>query len=90
VGKVRITAMLDLARDVFNHVPAADREYSTLTMFISRQGYQAVQDRLKAFRQEVKSIVEQDAAEDRIYTLNFQLFPNNHLPEWGPRPGGRA
>jgi uncharacterized protein (TIGR02147 family) len=90
VGKVRITAMLDLARDVFNHVPAADREYSTLTMFISRQGYQAVQDRLKAFRQEVKSIVEQDASEDRIYTLNFQLFPNNHLPEWGARPGGRA
>jgi uncharacterized protein (TIGR02147 family) len=88
-GKVRIPAMLDLARDVFPHVPAADREYGTLTMYISRQGYRNVQERLKAFRQELKALVDADQDEDRIYTFNFQLFPNSRLPEWKAM-GGKA
>jgi uncharacterized protein (TIGR02147 family) len=91
VGKVRIPAMLDLARDVFNHVPPADREYGTLTMYISRRGYQGVQERLRTFRQEIKALVDADQDEDRIYTLNFQLFPNSQLPEWkGDGKAGRA
>jgi uncharacterized protein (TIGR02147 family) len=82
VGKVRIPAMMDLARDVFNHVPPSDREYGTLTMYISRKGYQGIQERLAAFRQEIKALVDQDSDEDRVYTFNFQLFPNTQLPEW--------
>lgn len=92
VGKVRIPAMMDLAKDVFNHVPPSDREYGTMTMYISKQGYQGIQERLKAFRQELKTLVDADQGEDRIYTFNFQLFPNSHLPEWGSGNGkaGRA
>lgn len=86
-GKVRIPAMLELARDVFPHVPATDREYGTLTMYISRKGYQNVQERIKAFRQELKALVDADQDEDRIYTFNFQLFPNSRLPEWNPTGG---
>lgn len=83
VGKLRIPAMMDLSRDVFNHVPASDREYGTLTMYISKQGYHNIQERIKAFRQELKTLVDSDQDEDRIYTFNFQLFPNSQLPEWG-------
>jgi uncharacterized protein (TIGR02147 family) len=86
-GKVRIPVMLDLAKDVFQHVPAADREFGTMTMYISRQGYQNVQERLKAFRQELKALVDADQDEDRIYTFNFQLFPNSRLPEWDGKAG---
>ncbi len=90
VGKVRIPALIDLAKDVFTHVPPGDREYGTMTMYISRQGYQGIQERLKAFRQELKSLVDADQGEDRIYTLNFQLFPNSQLPEWkGDGKAGR-
>lgn len=82
VGKLRIGEMLGLARDVFNHVPPADREYSATTVYISGRGYQALKEKIRAFREEVKSLVAADQGEDRIYTLGLQLFPNNHLPEW--------
>jgi uncharacterized protein (TIGR02147 family) len=82
VGKLRIQEMLRLAHDVFNHVPPTDREYSAMTVYISKQGYQALKEKIRAFREEVKSIVGADTGEDRIYTLGMQFFPNNQLPDW--------
>lgn len=84
VGKVRILEMLRLAQEVFNHVPARDREFSAMTVFISKPGYEAVQEKIRAFREELKTLVAADKDEDRIYTLGMQFFPNNVLPEWGP------
>ena len=90
VGKLRILEMLRLAQDVFNHVPPKDREYSAMTVYISGQGYQALKERIRAFREEVKAIVGADKGEDRIYTLGMQFFPNNQLPEWKSGPGKSA
>jgi uncharacterized protein (TIGR02147 family) len=84
VGKLRIVEMLRLAQDVFPHVPAEDREFSTMTVYISKQGYAAMKEKIRVFREEMKSLVAADQVEDRIYTLNMQFFPNNVLPEWGP------
>jgi uncharacterized protein (TIGR02147 family) len=85
VGKLRIQEMLKLASEVFPHLAPADREYSAMTIYISRQGYQALKEKIRVFREEVKSLVAADKAEDRIYTLAMQLFPNNRLPEWNGR-----
>jgi uncharacterized protein (TIGR02147 family) len=82
VGKLRILEMLRLAQDVFNHVPPQDREYSAMTVYISKQGCQALKEKIRVFREEVKSLVGADKGEDRIYTLGMQFFPNNQLPEW--------
>jgi uncharacterized protein (TIGR02147 family) len=82
VGKLRIQEMLRLAQDVFNHVPAEDREYSAMTVYISKPGYQALKEKIRVFREEVKSLVAADTGEDRIYTLGVQFFPNNRLPDW--------
>jgi uncharacterized protein (TIGR02147 family) len=82
VGKVRILEMLRLAQEVFNHVPPQDREFSAMTVFISKPGYAALQEKIRAFREELKTLVAADKDEDRIYTLGMQFFPNNVLPEW--------
>lgn len=82
VGKVRILEMLRLAQEVFSHVPARDREFSAMTVFISKAGYENLQEKIRAFREEVKTMVAADKDEDRIYSLCMQLFPNNILPEW--------
>lgn len=82
VGKLRIQEMLKLAQDVFNHVPPAHREYSAMTVYISKQGYQTLKEKIRVFREEVKSLVGSDKGEDRIYTLGMQLFPNNRFPDW--------
>jgi len=87
VGKLRILEMMRLAQEVFNHVPPANREYSAMTVYISEKGYQAMKERIRVFREELKSIVDADREEDRIYTLGMQFFPNSRLPEWDSRPG---
>jgi uncharacterized protein (TIGR02147 family) len=83
VGKLRIQEMIRLSQEVFNHIPHGDREYSAMTMYISKQGYQILSERIRAFREEFKTLVSADQDEDRIYTLAIQFFPNNILPEWG-------
>ncbi len=82
VGKLRIEEMLKLAHDVFPHVPAEHREYSAMTVFISGKGYQAIQEKIRRFREEVKALVAEDQAEDRIYTMGLQFFPNSGFSGW--------
>src|SRR5690606_4787679 len=60
VGKLRILEMMRLAQEVFNHVPPANREYSAMTVYISEKGYQAMKERIRVFREELKSIVDAD------------------------------
>lgn len=81
VGKLRIHEMLKLAQDAFPHLPAEHREYSAMTVFISKQGFQAIQEKIRAFREEVKSLVSNDHGEDRIYSLALQFFPNSQFPD---------
>ncbi len=87
VGRLRIQEMLRLATEVFPRLPAADRDFSTMTIYVGKEGFQAIKDRLRVFREEVKSLVEADKSEDRIYTLGMQLFPNTRLPEWSEEDG---
>ncbi len=84
VGKLRILEMLKLAQEVFPHVPAEDREFNNMTVYISKKGYAAMKEKIRIFREELKSLVASDQGEDRIYTLGMQFFPNLVLPEWGP------
>jgi uncharacterized protein (TIGR02147 family) len=87
VGRLRIQEMLRLAAEVFPRLPAADRDFSAMTIYVGKQGIQAIKERIRAFREDVKSLVEADKSEDRIYTLAMQLFPNARLPEWGDEEG---
>jgi len=82
VGKIRIFEMLKLAQDVFNHVPAPDRDFNAMTFFISEKGFKSIEEKIHIFREELKSIIASDKDEDRIYTLGMQLFPNSPLPHW--------
>lgn len=87
VGRLRIQEMLRLAAEAFPRVPLADRDYSAMTIYISKQGYQTLRERIRVFREDVKSLVDSDKSEDRIYTLAMLLFPNARLPEWGEEGG---
>jgi uncharacterized protein (TIGR02147 family) len=81
-GRLRILEMLKLAAEVFPHIPSQDRDFSAMTVYVSRQGYLQIREKIRAFREEVKAVVVADKAEDRIYTLAMQFFPNSQLPEW--------
>jgi len=87
VGKSRILEMLRLALEVFPRLPPESRDFSALTVYISKAGFEGLQEKIRTFREDVKVLVSEDKDEDRIYTLSLQLFPNNVLPEWGQDSG---
>lgn len=51
------------------------RDFSSLTIGISLKGYEKIKSELKDFRSYIQRIVAEDDAIDRIYQMNFQLFP---------------
>jgi|WetSurMetagenome_2_1015567.scaffolds.fasta_scaffold00328_21 uncharacterized protein (TIGR02147 family) len=59
------------------------RDISTLTVGISEAGFQRVSEEVAVFRKRLAEIVEKDEPVDRVYQINFQLFPLSTLPKKG-------
>lgn len=67
--------MLGIAREALVNVPPGDREISSLTMRISRSGFEKVKKRIQDFKEELMQIVRQDENVDSVYHADFLLFP---------------
>ena len=80
-GKNRMYEMTRLAMETFDQVPAEWREYNALTVYISKEGFTSIKDRIQSFREELREMVEKDRKEDRVYTLTMHFFPNVVVPE---------
>ncbi len=65
-----------LAMGALDTVPPDRRQFNSLMFSVSEAGFRAVKERISSFQEELREIVDQDSGEDRIYTLNVQLFPN--------------
>lgn len=77
--------MSELAKESIDTVDPLSREISSATIRVSGKGFEAVKQRIQEFRQELLQIVQQDEGDDRVYQLNFQLFPVSKTPlEEGP------
>jgi uncharacterized protein (TIGR02147 family) len=70
-----LVSTLDLARQAIDRYPREQRSISTLTFSCSADGYRQIDERLKTFRREILEIVRADKNRDRIYHVNFQVFP---------------
>ncbi len=69
--------LMGMAVQVLDTVPPEERQYNSLMFSISPAGFNSIKDRIRSFQEEVREIIDHDAKEDRIYTLNMQLFPNS-------------
>lgn len=59
----------------------AARNFSTITLSVSKAGCELIEKKLQKFKSEARSIAHREAAPaDRVYQLNIQLFPQS-LPE---------
>ena len=56
-------------------IPRQERDYSTMTMCYSVQGYKKVRELLKRTREELTRIEEADRMRNRVYQVNMQVFP---------------
>jgi uncharacterized protein (TIGR02147 family) len=80
-ARQHIQELGSMAMQVFPTLPAEQRQYNALMFSVSKNGFQAIRDRIRSFQEELREIIDRDSGEDRVYTLTMQLFPNSKVPE---------
>ena len=66
---------LKLAADSIDRDPPGSRHISGLTLGISQEGYERIVERINAFRKEIALIAEEDQNIDKVFQLEFAMFP---------------
>ena len=66
---------LKFAADSIDRDPPGTRHISGLTLGISQEGYERIVERINAFRKEIALIAEEDENSDKVFQLQFALFP---------------
>ena len=66
---------LKLAAESIDRDPPGSRHISGLTLGISQEGYERIVERINAFRKEIALIAEEDKESDKVFQLQFALFP---------------
>lgn len=66
---------LKLGADSIDRDPPDSRHISGLTLGISKESYHRIVERVNAFRKEIALIAEEDSDADKVYQMQFLLFP---------------
>lgn len=66
---------LKLGADSIDLDASSERNISGLTLGISKEGYERIVERINAFRKEIALIAEEDKNADKVYQMQFVLFP---------------
>lgn len=73
--------MAQLAEHALDEVPVEHREFTGITMGISKESYGEILKELGKCRKKILDIVSKEEKVDRVYRLNFQLFPMTVIEE---------
>ncbi len=65
----------ELAKRATDKCPVSNRNISTLTLGISEEGYNTIVHKIREFRQELMEIAKKETDKDRVYHINFHVFP---------------
>ena len=74
---------LKLASDSIEYHNNKVRDISTLTVGISQRGFDKISGEIAVFRKKLVEIVKNDNPADRVYQINFQLFPLSKVQNKG-------
>jgi uncharacterized protein (TIGR02147 family) len=66
---------MELAAKALKELPKEKRNISGLTLGISPEAYDHVCEAILSCQEKILSIAEKDTGSDRVYQLNFHLFP---------------
>jgi uncharacterized protein (TIGR02147 family) len=64
-----------MALDALERFPKQERDFSTLTLTLSSESFNAAREIIKSARQKLLALDEKENAPDRVYQVNFQMFP---------------
>jgi uncharacterized protein (TIGR02147 family) len=71
---------LRLASGALDRYPPEKRQFNVLAFSVSDKGFASVKQRIDAFLQEVREIVDRDEDMNQVNLLNIQLFPGARIP----------
>ena len=71
---------LGIASAALDRYPPEKRQFNVLAFSVSDKGFEAVKQRIGAFLQEVREIVDRDEDMNQVNLLNIQLFPGARIP----------
>lgn len=74
-------ATMDLAKDALENFPKKQRDASTLTLGLSREGYRKAVEKIATLRRELLDIARFDRQIDRVIQVNLHAFPLTKIPE---------
>jgi uncharacterized protein (TIGR02147 family) len=66
---------MNLAANALRELPRDKRNISGLTLGISQEAYAKIEQLIMSCQEEILDIAEKDKKSDRVFQLNFQLFP---------------
>ncbi len=67
--------MMGLAVESLDRFGPDEREVSAVTVGLSQESFNRIQKMVEDFRSQIMSIAEDDKLKERIYQINFQVFP---------------
>jgi uncharacterized protein (TIGR02147 family) len=67
--------MMLLGMESLDRFKSSEREISSVSIGLSRDKFNLVKKMIEEFRDQLMLISEEDSNKDKIYQLNFQLFP---------------
>ena len=70
--------MGELAQQALAEIDPGERNFSFVTLSLSPRTLDTVYAKLRRFRKEVLEVARQDPEVDRVYQMNFQVFPLSH------------
>ncbi len=74
-------ATMELAKSAYDRFPREERELSTITMSIDNDAYEIVKKKVAKLRSEIMELARSVKNPQRVYQLNFQLFPTSEKKE---------
>jgi uncharacterized protein (TIGR02147 family) len=67
--------MANRAADAMDLIPKEERDMTACTVNISQRGFEQIREAIDECRRKVMAIAEEDSPAERVYQVNFHLFP---------------
>ena len=80
VAKTYHREFLRLASGALDRYAPERRQFNVLAFSVSDKGFASVKQRIDAFLQEVREIIDRDVDMNQVNVLNIQLFPGARIP----------
>jgi uncharacterized protein (TIGR02147 family) len=74
---------LSKALEALERFPKEERDFSTMTMCYSQDGFHKVKELLKRTREELSRIEDADMGKNKVYQINVQIFPLSEAVQEG-------